>query len=517
MSNELVTPDNDWTVEKLEEALAICEGIAKEWGISIYPNQLEIVSYQQMLSCYVTVGMPVMYHHWSFGKEYIAQEKDYAKGHSGLAYELVINSDPCIAYLMEENTMTMQSLVIAHACVGHNSFFKNNYLFKQWTNPKGIVDYLVFAKKYIAECEEKYGPEEVERVLDVCHALQNHGVNKYRHPEEMSSESRALLKEEQDRLIDSSYDHVQTTTAPKARHKQHFEDDESDGVMYYDEENLLYFIEKHATWLPEWEIEIIRIVRKIAQYFYPQSQTKVMNEGWASFIHYTMMGELYDRGHISEGMYLEFLASHTSVVSQRPFDNEYYRGINPYALGFAMFSDIRRICEAPTEEDRECFPDLCDTNWLESCMFAMENFKDDSFIEQYLSPKVIRDLKLINVSDEAYCPTYEITEIHNKKYYETIRRKLADGYNRDMQVPDIQVHLIRWNDDRALHLVYTIDDSGVVLNQEDATEVVHLLEEFWRFPVYLSEVLVRENGQVVVHKVYASDGDEFDFEQWFGE
>ena len=118
------------------------------------------------------------------------------------------------------------------------------------------------------------------------------------------------------------------------------------------QENLLYFFEKHAPLLEPWEREIVRIVRKIALYFYPQRQTKIMNEGWATFWHYNLLYELYDEGLLTEGNMLEFLQSHTNVVYQPEFDSPYYSGINPYTLGFAMFSDIRRMCENPTEEDK---------------------------------------------------------------------------------------------------------------------------------------------------------------------
>ncbi len=104
----------------------------------------------------------------------------------GLAYEIVINSNPCIAYLMEENTMTMQALVIAHAAYGHNSFFKGNYLFKLWTDAHAIIDYLVYAKNYIAECEERFGLDRVEELLDSCHALMNYGVDRYKRPQKLS-------------------------------------------------------------------------------------------------------------------------------------------------------------------------------------------------------------------------------------------------------------------------------------------------------------------------------------------
>ena len=141
----------------------------------------------------------------------------------------------------------------------------------------------------------------------------------------------------------------------------------------------------------------MRIVRKIAQYFYPQRQTQVMNEGWATFWHYTLMNDLYDEGLVTEGFMMEFLQSHTSVVFQPGFDSPYYSGINPYALGFAMYTDIRRMCEHPTEEDRRWFPDIAGSDWLSTLKFAMSSFKDESFILQYLSPKVIRDLKLFSI------------------------------------------------------------------------------------------------------------------------
>ncbi|MGV8409855.1 SpoVR family protein, partial [Pseudomonas aeruginosa] len=126
--------------------------------------------------------------HWSYGKHFLSTEKKYTRGQMGLAYEIVINSDPCIASLMEETTQCMQALVIAHACYGHNSFFKGNYLFRTWTDASSIIDYLVFAKQYIMQCEERYGIDAVEDLLDSCHALMNYGVDRYKRPYPISAE-----------------------------------------------------------------------------------------------------------------------------------------------------------------------------------------------------------------------------------------------------------------------------------------------------------------------------------------
>ena len=173
----------DWNEKTIIEADKIVSRIAEDYlGLSTYPNQFEIISSEQMLDAYSLIGLPLSYNHWKFGKDFVINQNKYKKGRMGLAYELVINSNPCISYNMEDNTTCLMLLVLAHAAYGHNHFFKNNYLFKQWTNADSIIDYMVFAKKFIAQCEEKYGYEEVEMVLDSCHALMNYGVDKYKKP-----------------------------------------------------------------------------------------------------------------------------------------------------------------------------------------------------------------------------------------------------------------------------------------------------------------------------------------------
>ena len=158
----VISESSEWTFELIEKYDAEIARIAAGYKLDIYPNQIEIIRSDQMMDAYASVGMPIGYNHWSFGKQFLNVERGYQRGQMGLAYEIVINSDPCIAYLMEENSMTMQALVIAHACYGHNSFFKNNYLFKSWTDASSIIDYFVFARKFIADCEERYGAAEVE-------------------------------------------------------------------------------------------------------------------------------------------------------------------------------------------------------------------------------------------------------------------------------------------------------------------------------------------------------------------
>ena len=185
-SRQYLSQGTDWNFDLFDLYDREIGRVAAHDGLDTYPNQIEMITSEQMMDAYSSVGMPLGYNHWSFGKQFVATQKGYKRGQMGLAYEIVINSSPCIAYLMEENTMTMQALVIAHASYGHNSFFKGNYLFRTWTDAEGILDYLVFARNYVAECEERYGDEAVEEVLDSCHALMNHGVDRYVRPAKLS-------------------------------------------------------------------------------------------------------------------------------------------------------------------------------------------------------------------------------------------------------------------------------------------------------------------------------------------
>ncbi|KZY32839.1 MULTISPECIES: SpoVR family protein [unclassified Oleiphilus] len=478
-----IATGSEWSFEQLERFDDAISDIAKEYKLDTYPNQIEVISSEQMLDAYSSVGMPLGYYHWSYGKQFLQNEKGYKRGQMGLAYEIVINSNPCIAYLMEENTLMMQALVIAHASYGHNSFFKGNYLFRTWTDASAIIDYLLFAKNYIAKCEGRYGVDTVETFLDSCHAVMNYGVDRYKRPAPISAEEELKRQEEREFHLQQQVNEL-WRTIPVSGDKEEAEKDQ----RYPEEpqENLLYFFEKNAPMLAPWQREVLRIVRKIAQYFYPQRQTQVMNEGWASFWHYTIMNTMYDKGLVNEGFIIEFLKSHTAVVYQPPFDSQWYSGINPYTLGFAMFQDIKRICQQPTDEDRQWFPDIAGTDWLETLDFAMRNFKDESFILQFLSPKVIRDLKLFAIRDDDQQSHYEVTGIHDEQGYRYVREKLSQQYNLSMREPDIQVWNVDLRGDRSLTLRHT-PNSRVPLGKS-TDEVLKHIHRLWGFDVHLFSV-----------------------------
>jgi stage V sporulation protein R len=485
----LLFETGEWNFDTLKRTYDAIEEIAVgEMGLDPYPNQIELISSEQMLDAYSSIGMPVFYHHWSFGKRFARDEAMYRKGYSGLAYEIVINSNPCISYIMEENTMTMQALVMAHAAFGHNHFFKNNYLFKEQTDASGILDYLNFARSYITHCEERHGVSAVERILDAAHALMDQGVNRY------GRRARASLGEEQARAEarhahqQDSYNDLWRTlpaSAAKSRGKAGKPAETVRGAPQLPEENLLYFLEKFSPRLHDWERELLRIVRNIAQYFFPQRQTKVMNEGCATFVHYKIMNRLFDLGKISEGAMLEFLTSHTSVVFQPDFDDQRYSGINPYALGFEMMCDIERIATDPTDEDRQYLPEIAGCgDALGALKNAWANFRDDSFIAQYLSPHLMRKLKLFKLENLAAEPHYKVAAIHDQRGYTAVRRALASQYDPSLRDPNIQVTSADLAGDRRLVLTHQMHND-VPLAERDAKAVLGHIADLWGFDVEL--------------------------------
>lgn len=434
---KLLFTDNEWDFDKLDKTWKVIDRIAKDkYGLDYYTPQIEVISAEQMLDSYCAHAMPVMYNHWSFGKAFAGLKEKYDRGHANLAYEVVINTNPSIAYLMETNSMVMQTLVMAHASCGHAAFFKNNYMFKEFTNADGILSYLKFAKYYVEDCEKRYGIDEVEDILDCAHAFMYNSVDKYPR----TTKNKNYLAEQARLRTIVQEEQVSELDAITIKRSKQYKDKRKRSAFKGDlpEDNLLYFAEKYSLNMEDWQKELCRIVRNVAQYFYPQMLTKVMNEGFATFWHYTLMNDLYAEGYLSEGHYIEFIKSHTGVTYQPDYDSPHYSGLNPYVLGFRIFEDIRRICESPTDEDREWFPDLVDTDWVETIKDIAASYKDSSFVANFLSPKVCRDLKLFALLDEKNTE-YRVSQIHAPEDVKALRRVLAKKYDFDESIPAIEV------------------------------------------------------------------------------
>lgn len=491
----------EWNFGTLRRCYDAIERISEtELGLDCYPNRIEVITSEQMLDVYTAHGMPLTYRHWSYGKRFLQHENSYRQGYSSLAYEVVINSNPCISYLMEENSATMQALVIAHAAFGHNHFFRNNHLFRQWTEASAILDYLAFARGYIAECEERHGVAAVERVLDAAHSLSRHGVHRHGGSRPLNLQAEERRERERVNYSEQVYDDIWRTLPngkPVAGMDRASERRRRLGLP---EENLLYFLEKTSPRLQSWEREIIRIVRLIAQYFYPQPQVKLMNEGCATWVHQRIMMRLHETGQIDEAAFLEVLHSTSNVIMQPGFDHPAGGpGFNPYALGYAVMTDIGRVCETPTAEDRTWFPDLAgngDANGTLRQVWA--NYRDESFLLQFLSPKVMRDFRMFRLLDTVTDPTLLVDAIHDDEGYREIRRTLARSYDPGLNDADVQVVDVDLSGDRRLLLEHRTQP-GQLLAHKDAGATLQHIAALWGYEVRLQEVNATTEAVLATH------------------
>lgn len=486
MTAHLIDSRTDWTPDLLAEVWTHIEDVGQnDLKLDYFKPQFEIISAEQMIDAYASIGMPINYHHWSFGKEFLKNYNKYQRGKMGLAYEIVLNTDPCICYLMEENNAVTQALVMAHAAVGHSFVFKNNYMFTEWTNPGSIVDYMLFAKNFILECEEKYGEDEVELVLDAAHALATHAVDKRKRKhkkkkteEQMAQEASQEAEEERKNL-----DIILKTTSVVEEEKEKTQDDLD---LVGDEENILYFIYKNAPNMPQWQREILRIVYKIRQYFYPQGQDKVLNEGMATFTHFYIMDTLEKRGLISPDAQLAWLHLHSNVIYQPTMKSRHYDGsFNPYALGFSILKEVRRVCEDPTSEDKEWFPELIGKDWRTEVKNAVSNYRDESFIEQFLTPKLMRELQMFVVEDDG-SGIGVVSEISDDLGYRNIRRTLAANYNPINYIPEIVVHSAKMKGNRMLTLQYR-PYKNRSLHKGMADKTIQHVKLLWGYDVTLED------------------------------
>ena len=349
----------------------------------------------------------------------------------------------------------------------------------------------------------------VEAILDSAHALMEQGVFRYRRPPRLSSEKERERARERLEYEEQTYSDL-WRTLPKSGGEGGAdaadEASERRRKLNLPEENLLYFLEKTSIVLEPWQRELLRIVRVVAQYFYPQRQTKVMNEGCATFVHYTIMNKLFDQERISEGAMLEILQSHSNVVFQPAFDDPRYPGLNPYALGFALMQDIQRICTEPTAEDRDWFPDIAGNgDWRDTLLDAWANHRDESFILQYLSPTLMRKFRLFLLADKASNSYLEVASIHNERGYENVRAALARSYDVSANQPNIQVVDVDLLGDRHLRLQHNVKN-GILLDESTRDATLRHVRHLWGYDVSLIGVDAETGATLYECSTAATDG-----------
>ncbi|HBC57256.1 MAG TPA: stage V sporulation protein R, partial [Gammaproteobacteria bacterium] len=285
------------------------------FGLNCFPQEYEICDHNDMLGYMAYSGMPAHYPHWSYGKSFEKLKTMYDYGVSGLPYEMVINSNPCLAYLMRDNTLCLQVMTMAHV-MGHNDFFANNFTFSH-THPELTLEKFkaqaVRVRNYIED--PSIGLERVENFLDSAHALMFNCNRNFAIKKRGEADARAQLSRELSGRTDLSDEEIN-----KRLNRTPIEPDE----------DILLFIRDNQPLLAEWQRDLLTIVHYSASYFVPQIETKIINEGWASFWHRTIMNAM----EVPNDIMLEFFAHHNRVVAPHP------GSLNPYYLGVAIWDNI---------------------------------------------------------------------------------------------------------------------------------------------------------------------------------
>lgn len=436
----------DYTILDLEKWNNDIEKIAKDQGLDYYPQEFEIINYNDMLAYEVYVGMPTRYPHWSFGKAYEKLKTLYSYNLTGLPYEMVINSNPCIAYLMKDNTLLLQILTIAHV-YGHNDFFKNNRLFSLETDAKyTLEDFKNHAdriREYIND--PSIGYLEVEKMLNAAHAL--------RYQTKRAIGFKNFTDEEIKKKILENYKNEEHYNNLIYKNEKKSLPD-LNKVPLKPEEDILYFIIKYGE-LTEWQKNIVEIVREETRYFIPQIETKIMNEGWASYWHYTLLNKL----NLPQGLHFEFIKRHNDVI--RPMEGS----INPYYLGFEVFKDI-------------------EMKYGKEKLFEVRKMeRDESFLRKYLTRELCEKLNLFqyNIRENQLI----IEQVSDEEGWKIIRNSLSNNCGMG-SIPNIKVTDMS-RVDKTLSLQHLYD--GRELRANYAIETLKYIVDLWGHKVILKTKL----------------------------
>jgi stage V sporulation protein R len=438
---------SDYALSELSEwDEKICE-IAKGYGLDWHEIAYETINYHEMIGAMSYHGMPSHYSHWSYGKSFERTHFMYNTGNEGLPYELIINSNPSIAYLMLENPLYLQILIMAH-CVGHSDFFKNNRTFKD-TDADTVTLRFRSARNRIQSYIEdpSIGIEAVEKIIDACHTLQYQIDRRGR-----IRQSEKDLREKYKKLINEDKD-------------GRWSGFNMEKIPLEPEYDVLKFIMENSPKLSSWERDIINIIHEESLYFMPQIRTKVMNEGWASFWHYKILHDL----NLPDEYHIPFLKTHNLVL--RPWGLK----INPYHLGFEIFKRIERDFG------------------LDECFLAREVCNDESFIRQYLTEELARELNLFTYSKKGKGRggDWTIDEImEDEDSWEEIRRNLL------MQVGGNMIPVIYIDEAKDGELIMRHEHDGRDLELDYADNSVNMVKYLWKGPVKLFTIIEGEDFEV---------------------
>lgn len=441
---------SDYSLSELEYWNERIEEIVREEGLNCCEQEFDLVSYEDMIGYEAYIGMPIHYPHWSYGKAYERIKTLNKYNLSGLPYEMVINSNPCIAYLMRDNTLLLQILTIAHV-YGHNDFFKNNRLFRDGTRADYTLEtfrnHAVRIREYIAD--PGIGYSRVEKILNAAHALkfQTSRVIGQKRMDEEEMKRQLLAKSQRPKSEFPLLEPREKEEVPLPDFRK---------IPLEPEEDLLFFISRYGR-LSEWERDILEIVREETRYFIPQMETKIMNEGWASYWHYTILNRL----ELPQEQQMEFLKRHNQVI--RPHEGR----INPYFLGFKMIEDIRN--REPGNP---------------AIIFRIRELeRDQSFIRRYLTLELCNELNLFSYVKSGN--EYIVSDVADEEGWRNIRDIIASSVGMS-GIPTIRI--TNWvKKDNTLILEHSFDGRELELNY--AYETLKHLVDLWEGRVLLESFI----------------------------
>ncbi len=442
---------------ELHRAIDEITEIAKGFGLDFYPMHYEICP-ADIIYTIGAYGMPTRYTHWSFGKQFHRMKLQYDLGLSQI-YELVINSNPCYAFLLDTNTLIQNKLIIAHV-LAHCDFFKNNIRFSN--TRRDMVESMTATAERIAHYELLYGKDEVEQFIDAVLSIQEHIDPSILRPKQLIENYDLEAEEEEIYTSKTIYDDLWSLDDKEKKEEQPRRKKKK--FPPKPEKDLLLFIEQFSRELEDWQRDILTMMREEMLYFWPQLETKIMNEGWASFWHQRILREL----DLTAAETIEFAKLNAGVVQPSKTT------INPYYLGLKIFEDIEKRYDQPTAEMQRA--GIKPNSGREKIFEVREIESDISFIRNYLKKELAEqeDLYLFEKKGNEY-------KITNKDY-EHIRDQLVS-----MRVNGGFPYIVVENGDFAkngeLYLKHGYE--GTELDPKYLEYVLPYIYQLWGRPVHL--------------------------------
>jgi len=466
------------------------KGYAQACGLDFFETIFELVDFDQMNMVAAYGGFPNRYPHWRFGMEYEQLSKGYEYGLQKI-YELVINNDPCYAYLMECNPIVDQKLVMAHV-YGHCDFFKNNFMFAH--THRHMIDEMANHGTRVRRYIEKYGHRPVEDFIDCALSIEN--LIDYQSPyirrQPLVNKKEDVILHDVPRLrADKEY--MQDYINPKhfiekQKQKMQAQKQKEQRFPEHQERDVLLFLLQHAP-LEPFEHDILSLIREEAYYFAPQGQTKIMNEGWASYWHSKIM----THHALNTQEFVDYADHHSGTMATQP------GRINPYKLGIELWRDIEDRWNRGQfgREYEECDDYRQRRQWDKQLGLGRKKifevrkmYNDVTFIDEFLTPDFVREQKMFVAQFNHKANHWQIAD----RDFKMVKKKLLDSLTNFGQ-PVIAVVDGNYKNRSELLLEHQYD--GTELRMDYAREVLKNLHYFWKRPVAIATVI--EERKAIVH------------------